>query len=142
MSLLSKPALAMAILLALCLVGCKGSSKMIGTWNMAMTGNQNAVIDFKADNTMAVVFDDPGTHLKATIAGTFREDGDQLYMTWKNVDLTNVPAEGKGQEAEIKSELGKSVHVGEERVTTVAWAGDKNFSTTSSEGTKTTYTKA
>ena len=140
MHVVKKSVFVFAILLALCLSACKGANKMLGGWNVVADSKPMGVMTF-TDTTMSIVFDDPGTHLAATLTGTYHLDGDQFYTTWKSAELTNVPAEGKGQEAAIKTMLEKQVHAGEERVATVKWTGDKSFSTTAADGTVATYNK-
>jgi hypothetical protein len=124
----------------LLLVGCNKGSKFVGTWNATME-KMPAVVTFNGDKTVTMEIDLPqmqGVHVSAK--GTWREQGDKLYITPTDVHGSNLPAQLKGQEASFDQGLKQGMTVGKERENTVKWNGDDSFDATSPNGTI-TYTR-
>jgi len=152
----------MAICLALIVGGCESNSasgtavgpdavknaltapasKLHGSWDIVLPNGVVAVATFNSDGTHMFVADNPAAPaMKIKMSGTYREEGDKIFLTWKDIALENTPAEAKAKEPEMLDGLKKQLQVGVEQQTSVAWESDSAFKTTSPTGNVTTFKK-
>ena len=113
----------------LCLFGC-GDSKLVGSWNVPLEGGAKGTMTFSKDGNLTMLVQDTENHITVTVTGTYSDGGDQLTMTMKNVEVTEIPDAMKAQSADLKSTFEKSLNVGVEKVANVKWTSDKSFTTT------------
>jgi hypothetical protein len=130
--------------LAGCLaVGCSHSpSKLLGTWAVTLPNSVAADATFKPDGTMLLEIANPNLPtMKIDVTGVYSESGEDLHMTYQDVQFLNSPPEIKDQEAKLKDDMKKQLEIGTEKVTTEKWSSPTSFTTTSTDNKTATWTK-
>jgi hypothetical protein len=134
-------ALALTLSLFAILAGCGKSSKLVGTWTTSKDG-LNAEATYGADgNATMVLTGNQFQGMKVSITASYKDEGDKISMTTKDVSLDNVPAALKAQEATLKDTIKNKMEIGKEKVDTIKWLSDTSFTTTDEKGSSVTFTK-
>jgi hypothetical protein len=134
-------ALALTLSLFAILAGCGKSSKLVGTWTTSKDG-LNAEATYGADgNATMVLTGNQFQGMKVSITASYKDEGDKISMTTKDVSLDNVPAALKAQEATLKDTIKNKMEIGKEKVDTIKWLSDTSFTTTDEKGATVTFTK-
>jgi hypothetical protein len=123
------------VIVVLSLVGCNKSTRLIGSWAFStpgITGTATFNPDGKFQWEMLM---DQVKGAKLEYSGKYRESGDDVYLTYEDVQLRDLPADMKAQEPAILAKIKETVKVGTEMKSTCIWAGTNSF--TINEGGKT-----
>jgi hypothetical protein len=133
--------LASALLVAA--LGCgKGSTKLVGTWALTLPNGAAAEQTFNADGTTTEELSNPEVAgMKIDCIGKYRMEGDQLVLTFEDVQFKNLPDSMKSLEADSKEAAKKQLNVGKDVAAKITWQSDTAFTTTSDGGKSQTFTK-
>lgn len=134
----------LAALLISTLVGCGGgaSSKYVGSWDTNMNG-QSAVTTFNGDGTFAMDMDIPMLQgAKAAVKGTYKEEGENLTVAFTDVEVSNLPEQFKGKEAEMQAGIKEQMAKDGSETAPVKWEGNDKFTINGKNGAVTFTRKA
>jgi hypothetical protein len=85
---------------------------------------------------------DPGPNApKVVIKGTYRDDEDLLYITFKDLHLENLPPRFVSHEKEVTDKLAQAFDLGLEKSANVTWSGKNAFESVSLENKKASFTR-
>lgn len=122
------------VIVVLSLLGCKKSSRLIGAWN-ATTPGISGTATFNPDGKFQwEMLVDQVKGAKLEYAGKYHESGDNVYLTYEDVQLRDLPPDLKAQEPAILAKIKGTVNIGTEMMSTCNWSGTDSF--TINEGGK------